>query len=455
MSEHGDEDERDQEGEEEAKTTVPVVYQLAAEDKVGQIVKYLNSKEDEEFLEAIEERNPENGQSLMMWATLRQRFVLVEWLLKRGKREAFAFKNKQLLTIYDKWVEERKAKAERDKEAAEEAAARAAEGGEPPEEDEDKPAEPELHQVVFEAFEGEEGVTIHMVRTVGELGIYEGGRDEAGNKTGLGQTLFVNGDIYIGEYLNNKREGLGTYFWAKEANIYTGEWRRDVRWGLGRMVYADGGRYYGAWARDKKNGRGRYTYINGDTYDGDWEDDEREGQGTYTFAADSSSYVGTFRRGDFTSGKWVLSGGVTYYGIFKNFKPFGRGLYLFGDKFKQEGEYRRGEWVIHRVENLKSDVDVDYQLKLQGQTIALRYTPEQHGARPSLEQLVSVANCQAFQSWRKAVEAQKQTQISDIRIRSLELDPRTGSPASIRLEVSAYDATRPATVRAKLPLSDV
>ena len=32
---------------------------------------------------------------------------------------------------------------------------------------------------------------------------------------------------------------------------------------MGRMIHADGGRYYGQWLLDKKNGKGRYTYPNG------------------------------------------------------------------------------------------------------------------------------------------------------------------------------------------------
>ena len=42
-----------------------------------------------------------------------------------------------------------------------------------------------------------------------------------------------------------------------------GQWKNNQRSGLGRMVYADGGRYYGQWLLDKKNGKGRYTYPNG------------------------------------------------------------------------------------------------------------------------------------------------------------------------------------------------
>ena len=50
-----------------------------------------------------------------MWATLTNRFVLVEWLIKRAKRNAFAFSNeKKEITVFEKWVEIRKELEDKD-----------------------------------------------------------------------------------------------------------------------------------------------------------------------------------------------------------------------------------------------------------------------------------------------------------------------------------------------------
>jgi radial spoke head protein 1 len=430
----------EEEEEEEAKTTIPELWQYATEDKVGKIVKYLNTKEEEELPEAVQELNPENGQSLLMWSTLKQRFVLVEWLIKKCKRDAFAFKDKTGLAVFDKWVEERKAKEERDKEAAEEAAARAA-AGETEEEEEEKEPEPEMSQTVLEGME-EEGVDIFVVKRIGELGVYEGGRDASGNKNGLGRSLFVNGDMYIGEYKNNKREGVGTYFWASNGNIYTGRWKNNLRSGVGRMIYTDGGRYYGTFSNDKKNGHGRYTYPNGDTYSGDWVNDIKEGVGTYTFASDSSKYSGTYRNGDFTSGKWILNGGTTYFGVFKNFKPVGKGVFVFGGKFKQEGEYLNGKWIPRKVQNISFDGESDLQITVSGTPILLRFTSEQALAY-SVEHVVGAANFRPFEDWVRGIESQHLLTVSDIRIRSLDINPANQEIQSVRLIVDAYNANNP------------
>jgi|UniRef100_A0A7S4GBG3 radial spoke head protein 1 len=457
MSDDGDEDKSQAGGDEgEEEFNLPELWKYATQDKVGKIVKYLNSKEEEELPEAVQEANPENGQSLLMWATLKQRFVLVEWLIKKCKRDGFAFRDKTSLGIYDKWVEERKAKEERDKEAAEEAAARAAEGEADEEEEEEKEPEPEMYQTIMDGMEGEEGVDVFVVRRIGELGVYEGGRDSQGNKTGLGQTIFVNGDMYIGEFVNNKREGTGTYFWTKTGLIYTGQWKNNQRSGLGRMVYADGGRYYGQWLLDKKNGKGRYTYPNGDTYNGDWEDDKKEGFGTYIFACDSSQYTGTYRSGEFTSGKWLMSGNTTYFGVFKNFKPISKGVFIFNGKFKQEGEYKGGKWVPVKVQNIKGDDEVDLLITVQGNRVRLRYTPEMSGSLKSgIEQLVSIVNFKPFEQWQAAVEGNRKMEIRDIRVRSLNMEPDGLQIKSVRLQVDAYDATVPKAEQQKLPMDTV
>ena len=77
----------------------------------------------------------------------------------------------------------------------------------------------------------------------------------------VGTITLANGDIYVGEWLDGKRNGQGTYTWP------------------------DGGTYVGEHKDDKANGQGTRTYANGTTYVGEWLDDKRNGQGTFTNAA--------------------------------------------------------------------------------------------------------------------------------------------------------------------------
>merc|ERR1712000_515855 len=79
--------------------------------KIGKLVKFLNDIDDPEELEArIQERDPSTDMTLLLWATVTGRFVLVEWLVKKAKRAAFGFNDEPLheISIFDKWIEIRK-----------------------------------------------------------------------------------------------------------------------------------------------------------------------------------------------------------------------------------------------------------------------------------------------------------------------------------------------------------
>eukprot|EP00999_Lentomonas_sp_LEN2_P000103 NODE_109_length_2280_cov_102.748723_g86_i0.p1 GENE.NODE_109_length_2280_cov_102.748723_g86_i0~~NODE_109_length_2280_cov_102.748723_g86_i0.p1 ORF type:complete len:673 (-),score=150.49 NODE_109_length_2280_cov_102.748723_g86_i0:160-2178(-) len=446
-----DEDVKSGEGSEtEGNAPVPIIWRHALEDKVGPIVKHLKSfEEEEELFAAVKELNPANGQALLMWATLHDRFVLVEWLINKCKREAFAFQNAQYMEIYDKWVEKRQEREEELKQRAEELAER---GPTEEEEEEEGEPEPEMWQLVKEALDDVED---KLVQQIGELGVYEGGRDSNQNKHGLGKAIFANGDMYVGEYNRNKRDGIGCYFFAQAGHIYIGHWKDNQRWGLGRMIYKDNGRYYGNWERDKIHGKGRYTYQNGDTYDGEWADGRKEGQGTYTHAADSSKYQGTWHNGDFTCGRWILCSGAVYYGNFKNFVPEGRGVFIFHNKYKQEGEYKAQQWQPSKVDNLSPDAPAKLQVQIQSQQISLRFTPEgdaQDGG--GIASLVAVANFKPFQNWIAALESQSNILVKDVSVRCIDRDSFKDI-TGVRLKVEAFDGTKAPGEQTQLPDDNV
>jgi hypothetical protein len=43
---------------------------------------------------------------------------------------------------------------------------------------------------------------------------------------------------------------------------------------LGRLIHADGDVYEGDWLDDKAHGRGFYTHTDGSRYEGEWKDDK-------------------------------------------------------------------------------------------------------------------------------------------------------------------------------------
>jgi len=57
-------------------------------------------------------------------------------------------------------------------------------------------------------------------------------------------------------------------------DIYEGEWLEDKRHGKGMLRLANNNRYEGEWKLDKKNGNGKFFFLNkGQMLDGYWVND--------------------------------------------------------------------------------------------------------------------------------------------------------------------------------------
>ena len=65
--------------------------------------------------------------------------------------------------------------------------------------------------------------------------------------------------------------------------------------GNGTMTWPDGNKYVGEYKNGKRDGNGTYTAANGDRYVGEYTNDKKHGQGTDTNAN------GTIKH----SGEWV------------------------------------------------------------------------------------------------------------------------------------------------------
>ncbi len=98
-------------------------------------------------------------------------------------------------------------------------------------------------------------------------------------------TYFDEGEYYKGRFLNGKKHGRGT-LWDKEGNVYMGEWRNDRRNGMGVQAFkvAD-------WSEDKYT----ETWLreNTENYYGEFQNDVFYGEGTYRWA-DGTKYVGSW-----------------------------------------------------------------------------------------------------------------------------------------------------------------
>jgi hypothetical protein len=121
---------------------------------------------------------------------------------------------------------------------------------------------------------------------------------------------------------------------------YEGNYKDGMKHGVGKMVFPSGDIYEGEWFEDKMNGEGSYTYTkSGDIYSGSFVFDKKHGNGTYQFGADSSMLIGDWVEGQITTGRWVLKDAAVYEGAFKLGRPFGEGKFSFESGLSQSGSY--------------------------------------------------------------------------------------------------------------------
>jgi len=80
------------------------------------------------------------------------------------------------------------------------------------------------------------------------------GEFRAGRKHGKGVKIWPSGDGYEGEFVEDGKEGMGTYTWGprgpSSGEKYSGAWLNDRRHGYGVYEWPSGDRYAGPWAND-------------------------------------------------------------------------------------------------------------------------------------------------------------------------------------------------------------
>ena len=137
----------------------------------------------------------------------------------------------------------------------------------------------------------------------------------------VGTFISPNGQKYVGEYRDNKANGLGTINFPS-GQKYVGEFRDDKIHGQGTFTFPSGQKYVGEYRDGKRNGQGTYTFPSGEKYVGEYRDGKRNGQGTFTFP-DGANYVGEFKDGNYHGQGTLLgpTGGVIHTGRWVNNKP--------------------------------------------------------------------------------------------------------------------------------------
>jgi len=91
---------------------------------------------------------------------------------------------------------------------------------------------------------------------------------------GIGKINITDGDYYEGGFVNQKRQGQGTYIWA------------------------NGKKYVGNFYNGLMQGFGIFYYENGDVYEGSFFQGLRHGDGTFSFNSSGFVYIGKFLNGN-------------------------------------------------------------------------------------------------------------------------------------------------------------
>ena len=193
------------------------------------------------------------------------------------------------------------------------------------------------------------------------FGIYEG-EVSHGVMEGKGNMLFYTGEIYEGQWDDDKMSGTGEFQYTE--GTYTGEYYYGQRSGKGVFKWADSAEYNGEWANDAMEGKGKLTAADGTQYDGTFAHNAfsdgsivvKEKNATYTYTVtdgkitnsikiafdNGDSYAGAFSmanniiEGD---GNMTFKDGSSYNGDFKSGKRDGTGTFKW-----KNGDVYTGEW---------------------------------------------------------------------------------------------------------------
>ena len=170
---------------------------------------------------------------------------------------------------------------------------------------------------------------------------YVGEQSADGTAEGKGTATYANGDVYEGEWKNDRREGQGSCK-CTSGEWYEGTWKADKRDGHGVARYVSGDKYEGDWRFGKREGTGRATYASGDGYEGEWVADKKQGFGTF-WSASGEVYEGQWLTGTYEGrGTYLYASSDVYEGEYHNGKRDGHGVYMYACGDVYEGEYKQG-----------------------------------------------------------------------------------------------------------------
>ena len=237
-------------------------------------------------------------------------------------------------------------------------------------------------------------------------------------RNGQGSLTFAGGNKYVGEFRDGSFHGQGTFFFLADGpsrgDRYEGEFRDGKRNGQGSYIHADGSRYVGDYREDRRHGRGMFLFTNGNRYVGEYRDGKRNGQGTLTFAS-GDSYVGEFKDGNYDGqGTYLFASGTRYVGEFRDDKFHGLGI-----EYARDGSVsRQGRWAAGSLVQAQALDPRRYPIPVDGRAAGATSLDAGRAERDRL-----AAQAEAERQRRQELEAQLEAE----RRRRVEAESRRGS----------------------------
>lgn len=181
---------------------------------------------------------------------------------------------------------------------------------------------------------------------------FPNGKFVSGKLTGGGMVKYGTFGLYYGGFSDGKRSGHGKMIytdpdhccnWFPETEaVYIGDWRNDKRHGLGKLNWNNGAKYEGKFNNDRRhNVIGKISFANGETYEGGWVEDLM--QGACTIKRKGITIRGQCIKGVLASLVRVdYEDGRAFEGNLSNNLPNGSGRMTWPNESMYEGEFFEG-----------------------------------------------------------------------------------------------------------------
>lgn len=182
---------------------------------------------------------------------------------------------------------------------------------------------------------------------------------------GHGVYVYPSGARYEGNFRDGKIQGEGILYFS-DGNKYIGNWVNQYREGKGKMIFTSGDVYRGEFKHGRINGKGIMDFVSGDKYEGNWSNDLQHGNGNY-FYSNGDRYEGEFYAGKFQGkGSMFYKDGSKYVGDWKSNQKDGKGTF-----YKTNGTAIAGTWI-----NGKYQKEEDQNINQPEQQIAENNLPD-------------------------------------------------------------------------------